>query len=57
MGMKKNTYGILVGNPEEERPLELYVGGIILKWNRERWDGAVWIGFILFWIGTSSGIL
>jgi hypothetical protein len=31
-------------------------GRILLKWILEEYDGVVWIGFILFWIGISEGL-
>jgi hypothetical protein len=41
MGKKLNTYRILVGKPEEKRPLEDQDAGgwTILKWILERKDG------------------
>jgi hypothetical protein len=43
MGERKNAYRLLVGKPEERRPLGRQdVGGwIILKWILERLDGMV----------------
>jgi hypothetical protein len=58
-GEKRNSYTILVGNPEGKNHWEDQdVGGwIILKWILERWDGMVWIGSIWLRIGTSGGLL
>jgi hypothetical protein len=43
---KRNAYRILVGKPDEKRPVgRQRVGGwIILKWIFERQDGMVWTG-------------
>jgi hypothetical protein len=63
MGMecstKRNTYRIMVGKPEGNRPLRTpKVGGWlnILKWIL-RYDGVVWTGLIWLRIGTSKGLL
>jgi hypothetical protein len=59
MGTMRNTYKIMVGNPEGKRPLGR---------PRRRWDDnikmdlrengwRVWIGFICLRIGTSGGLL
>jgi hypothetical protein len=59
-GEKRIVYRILVGKPEGERDHyeDLDVGGrIILKWVYERWNGMVYIGLMLFRIGTSGGLL
>jgi hypothetical protein len=44
----RNAYRVLVGNPEEKRPLDNphVVGGIILQWILEKWDWVVWTGLI-----------
>jgi hypothetical protein len=59
MGEIRNAYKILVGKPEEKRPLE--------RPRRRREDNikmdfretgfGLWIGFIWLMIGTSGGIL
>jgi hypothetical protein len=58
-GEKKNAYVILVGKPEEKRPLGR--SGCrwvkILKWVLERGDGMVRTGFIWPRIGTMEGIV
>jgi hypothetical protein len=58
MGENRNAYRILVGKPEEKRPLEdLDVGGrIILRWVLERQDGVVWTGLMWLRIGTNGGL-
>jgi hypothetical protein len=59
MGEKRNAYRILVGKPEENRPLgrQRRRGWTILKWILEREDGMEWIGLIWLRIWTSGGIL
>jgi hypothetical protein len=59
MGEKRNAYRILVGNQERKRPL----GRPRLRWEddikldlREKWDEAVWTGFIWLGIGTCGGL-
>jgi hypothetical protein len=49
MGVNRNVYRLLVGKPEEKRPLgkprREWVGGwMILGWILERWDGEMWTG-------------
>jgi hypothetical protein len=46
MGEERNTYRILVGNPEGKMQLGLGVGRILLKSILEKWDGVLWAGFI-----------
>jgi hypothetical protein len=59
MGGKRNAYRILVGKPEEKRPLGRQRRSLVdninmdLKGN----DGMEWIGWIWFRIGTSGGLL
>jgi hypothetical protein len=59
MGEKRNACRILVGKPEEKRPLGTYKldERIILRWILERWDGVVWSGLIWLRIGTSGRLL
>jgi hypothetical protein len=58
MGEKRNTYRILVVNPEEKRPLgrprRRWVDNIKMDL---RQDGMVWIGSIWLRIGTNGGLL
>jgi hypothetical protein len=58
MGAKRNAYRILVGRPEEKRPLRRprrrWVGNIKMDL---RENGMVWIGLIWLRIGTSGGLL
>jgi hypothetical protein len=62
MGAKRNAYRILVGKPEEMRPLgsprRKRVNNIKMDL-RERmgWEGMVWIGYLWLRIGTSGGFL
>jgi hypothetical protein len=53
MGKKRNKYKILVGKPEEKRPLRRpNVGGrIILRWMLEKYDG----GYGLDRCGSGKG--
>jgi hypothetical protein len=52
-GKKRNSYRILMGNPEGQD-----VGGwIILKWTLEVQDGVIRTGLIWLRIGTSGGLL
>jgi hypothetical protein len=54
MGEKRNAYRILVGMPEEKRPL----GTPRCRWvNNIQMDGMVWTGAIWLRIGTSGGLL
>jgi hypothetical protein len=59
MGEKRNAYRVLVGKPEENRPLgrPRRNGWIILKWILERQNGVVWTGLIWLKIETSGGLL
>jgi hypothetical protein len=57
MGEKKNAYRILLGDPEEKRPLERPTRrlGYNIKMN-VKYDGVIWPGFI--WLRLeSSGVL
>jgi hypothetical protein len=51
MGVRKNSYGILVKKTEGKRPLRVDVW-TILKWILERYVGNLWIGFIWLQIYT-----
>jgi hypothetical protein len=54
MGEKRNTYRILVRNPEGKRPL----GRPRRRWvDNIKMDGMEWIGWIWLRIGTSGGLL
>jgi hypothetical protein len=59
MGEKRNAYRILVGNPEEKRPLgrprRRWVDNI--KMDLRGIGGMVWIGLIWLRIGTGGGLL
>jgi hypothetical protein len=57
MGEKRNAYRLLVGKPEEKRPLRLVGGWIILGWILERWDGVMWTGLVWLRIGTGGEML
>jgi hypothetical protein len=54
MGEKRNTYRILVGKPEGQRPRHRCVNNIKVDL---REDGMVWTGSIWLRIGTSVGLL
>jgi hypothetical protein len=59
MGVKRNAYRILVGNPEgrdhyEDEDVD---GWIILKWILGRYDGVVSTGSIWLRIETTGGLL
>jgi hypothetical protein len=57
---KRNACRILVGKPEQKRPLERdqdICGRTILKWILERYNGMVWIGLIWLRMGISVGLL
>jgi hypothetical protein len=58
-GREGNAYRLLVGKPEEKRPLEDQdVGGwIILGWILEKWDGVMWTGLVWLRIGKSGKLL
>jgi hypothetical protein len=47
MGVKRNAYGIFVGNPEGKRPLgrtrHMPVGNIIMDLGEAEWGGMDWI--------------
>jgi hypothetical protein len=55
----KNAHRIMVGKPEEKRPLEdLDVNvNTILKWILRKSGGRVWTGLIWLRIGTGGGLL
>jgi hypothetical protein len=61
MGEKRNAYTILVGKPEEERPLgrprSWWVDNIKMDFREIGWDGVVWCELIWLRIVTSGGIL
>jgi hypothetical protein len=66
MGEKRNTYRILVGKPEGQRPLgtprHRWVDNIKMDlreigWDGMGWDGMVWTGLLWLRIGTSGGLL
>jgi hypothetical protein len=52
VGEKRNTYRILVGKSEGNRPV-----GIILKWTLKGLDGVVWTTLIWLRTDTSGGLL
>jgi hypothetical protein len=58
---KGNAYRILVGIPEEKRPLKRprrrWVDNIKINLREMGWDGMDWIRFIWLRIGTSGGLL
>jgi hypothetical protein len=58
MGEVRNAYSILVGKPEEKRPL----GKLSRRWEDNikmdlRESGRVWVGCISLRIETSGGLL
>jgi hypothetical protein len=58
-GEKMNSYGVLVGKSEGNRPvgyLEVN-GGMILKWIVQKYDGSEWTGCMWLRTGTSEGLL
>jgi hypothetical protein len=61
MGVKRNAYRILVGEPEGKRPLgrprRRWVDNIEIDLRDIGWDGMVWTGLIWLRIGTSGGLL
>jgi hypothetical protein len=59
VGEKMNSYVVLVGKPEGNRPLGRPERrwGIIIKWIVQKQNGVVWIGFIWLRIGTRGGLL
>jgi hypothetical protein len=59
MGEKGSADRILLGRPEERRPLgRLGIDErIILKWILKRWDGWAWTGLSWLGIGTGGGLL
>jgi hypothetical protein len=61
MGETRNAYRILVGKPEEKRPLgrprHRWVDNIKIDLREIGWDGMVWTGSIWLRIGTSRGLL
>jgi hypothetical protein len=58
-GAKRNTYRILVGEPEGKRQLGRPRGILVdnYKINLERFDGVVGTGLIWLRIQTSGGLL
>jgi hypothetical protein len=54
MGERKGAFRILVGRPEERRPVgwEECITFIIQKWGGELWTGLIWLR-----IGTGGGLL
>jgi hypothetical protein len=61
MEEKRNSYKILVGNPEGKRPLgrprRRWVDNIEMDPREIGWDEMVWIGSIWLGIETSGGLL
>jgi len=59
MGAMRNAYSILVGKPEEKRPLgrPRRRWDIILVWTFGKQGGNVWTGCIWLKIGTSEWLL
>jgi hypothetical protein len=61
MGEKRKAYRILVGKPEEKRPLGRprcrWVDNIKIDFRETGWDGMDWIGLIWLRLGTSGGLL
>jgi len=59
MGEARGAYRVLVGKPEEKRPLgrprRRWV--IILGWNPRRWDVGIWTGLGWPRIETGGGSL
>jgi hypothetical protein len=56
--LERNAYRLLVGKPEGKRPLgRPRVGGWILGWILERWDGMMWTGLVWLRIGTGRELL
>jgi hypothetical protein len=57
-GAKRNAYRILVGKPEEKRPLERPRHRRVDNVKMDlREDGVVWTGLIWLRTGTSGGLL
>jgi hypothetical protein len=60
-GEKRNAYRILVGKPEEKRPIgrprRKWVDNIKMDHGGIGWDGMVWIILIWLRIRTSRGLL
>jgi len=59
MGEMRNSYKILIGIPEEKRPLGRHSrrSEDDLRMDLREYGGKVWIGFISLRIGTSGGLL
>jgi hypothetical protein len=58
-GEKRSVNRVLVGKPEDKRPLERpsVDGRIILRWIFRKWDGGVWTRLSWLRIGTGGGQL
>jgi len=56
MGERRSAFRVLVGRPEERRPLgNLDIGGrILFKWIFKTWDGEAWTGLVWCRIGTGN---
>jgi hypothetical protein len=59
MGEMRYAYRVLMGKPEEKRPLGRpgVDGRIILSWIFRKWKVGVWKGSSWFRIGTGGGLL
>jgi hypothetical protein len=53
-GEKRDAYRLLVGKPEEKRPLGRW---IILGWILDMWDGVMWTGLVWLRMGTGVELL
>jgi hypothetical protein len=59
MGESRGVHRVLVGKPEEKRPLgsPSVDWRIILRWIFRKWDVGAWTGLIWLRIGTGGGHL
>jgi hypothetical protein len=59
MGEKRNAYRLLVGKPEEKRPLgkPRHRWWIMLRWILERRVGVMWTGLVSLRIEASGELL